>query len=181
MHRKPDYFLLDELKAGNPKAFDAIFVKYYKLLVANAYFYLRDEQEAKDVVQDFLFEFWKKELYMRLEGDIKGYLYRSVQNRCINFHRKQMLVHQKFALIDRKILYDCEEDMEEKERTLNRLQSAMNNLTPQRKEALHRVFFEDKKYQEAADEMGVSINTLKTHLKTGIRNLREKLKTIKPE
>jgi DNA-directed RNA polymerase specialized sigma24 family protein len=37
------------------------------------------------------------------------------------------------------------------------------------------VFIEEKKYQEAADAMGVSLNTLKTHLKIGIKNLREKL------
>lgn len=55
-------------------AYDVIFLKYYKLLCINAYFYLHDEQESKDLVQAFFVQFWKKNIYMRLSGDIKGYL-----------------------------------------------------------------------------------------------------------
>lgn len=174
MYKNPDSVLLKELKSGDEKAFDVLFLKYYKLLIANAYFHLKDEQEAKDIVQEFLFELWDKKLYMKLEGDIKGYLYRAVQNRCINFHRKQALEQRRFAFISRETP-DSQEEAENTELSLSRLRNALDDLTPQRKEALQRVFFEEKKYQEAADEMGVSLNTLKTHLKIGIRNLREKL------
>lgn len=175
MYRQPDSFLLDKLKGGDEKSFDMLFLKYYKLLVANAYFFVRDEQEAKDIVQDFLFEFWHKKLYLRLDGDIKGYLYRSVQNKCINFHRKHVLEQQKYALIAQENLnFDDDEDHWEKDYI--RLQDAIDDLPPQRKEVLHRIYFEEKKYQEAADEMGISMNTLKTHLKIGLKNLREKLK-----
>jgi len=174
MHVKSDDLLLNELKGGNQKAFDGIFHKYFKFLVATAYMYLKDEQEAKDIVQDLLFEFWDKKFYLRLEGDMKGYLYRSVQNKCINYYRKKETERQKTILFVQEV-QNHGEDIYQKEQNLSGLEMAMNNLPPQRKEALKQVFIEEKKYQEAADAMGVSLNTLKTHLKIGIKNLREKL------
>ena len=175
MHRLPDALLLEKLKGGDSKAFDALFLKYYKLLVANAYFFLKDEQEAKDLVQDFLFDFWHKNLYVRLEGDIKGYLFRSVHNKCINLRRKQTLQQQKQVFfVQEELPFD--EIESEQEQDYERLQLAIDEMPPQRKEIVHRIYFEEKKYQEAADEMGISMNTLKTHLKIALKNLRKQLK-----
>src|SRR5690606_140738 len=57
----------------------------------------------------------------------------------------------------------------------NRLANALQQLPKQRQVALQMVYFEKKKYQEAASLMGISINSLKTHLKIGIKNLREQV------
>lgn len=170
-----DSYLLKKLKEGEKSAFDAFFRKYYKLLIANAFFYLKDEQEAKDVVQDFLFDFWDKRLYERLEGDMKGYLYRSVQNRCYNLRKRRILEEREagFLALETQVS-EC--GAEEHEEELTQLEEAFEKLPQQRKEALMRVYLEEKKYQEAADEIGISLNTLKTHLKIGLKNLREKLK-----
>lgn len=180
MPSQHDSYLLEKLKKGDKEAFNAFFMKYYKLLVANALFFTKDEQEAKDVVQDFLFEFWHKKLYLRLEGDIRGYLYRSIQHRCFNLQRRKVLEQQGSAIS----AYDeagPEEDNEEKEDRLVRLQKALDDLPPQRREVLQRIYFEEKKYRDAADEIGISLNTLKTHLKIGLKNLREKLKKDSPD
>jgi RNA polymerase sigma-70 factor (family 1) len=175
MLRLPDTLLLEKLKGGDPRAFDALYLKYYKLLVANAYFLLKDDQEAKDLAQDFLFEFWHKRLYLRLEGDIKGYLYRSIYNKCLNLKRKQTLQHQKQVFLMQEEP-SFEENEGRREQDYELLQIAIDDLPPQRREILQRIYFEEKKYQEAADEMGISLNTLKTHLKIALKNLRNQLK-----
>lgn len=156
------------------KAFDTLFVKYYKLMVANCYFFLRDEQEAKDLVQVFFSEIWEKRLYLNMEGDIKGYLYRSIQNRCLNLQRKQTTEQKKqelFIQAEREIVPENKWT----ENQYKQLQDALEDMPMQRREALRMIYFEDKKYHDAANEMGISINSLKTHLKIGLRNLREKL------
>jgi len=175
MNHQPDEQLLQQLKTGQSRAYDAIFLKYYKLLCVNAYFYLHDEQEAKDLVQAFFLEMWEKQIYMRLSGDIKGYLYRSIQNRCLNHIKK------KETLEKRQEVYQLTENMsstetnEEREQTYMKLDNAVGELPNQRKEALKLVYLQNKKYQEAADIMGISLNSLKTHLKIGLKNLREAL------
>jgi len=41
------------------------------------------------------------------------------------------------------------------------------------------VHYQNKKYKEAAYEMGISINSLKTHLKLAIKTMRDGIKTIR--
>jgi RNA polymerase sigma-70 factor (family 1) len=166
--------LLALLKDGDIKAFDSLFLKYYKLLCANAYSLLRDEQEAKDIVQLFFVEMWEKKLFIGLEGDIKGYLYRSVQNRCLNEQRKQLSEQKKQEMfMQSRDTYETEEQWMEREPV--NLQDALLTMPVQRREALQLVYLQNKKYRDAADVMGISINYLKRHLKIGLRVLREKL------
>lgn len=174
MNLHSDEQLLQQLKAGQSKVYDIIFLKYYKLLCVNAYFYLHDEQEAKDLVQAFFLEMWEKKIYMRLNGDIKGYLYRSVQNRCLNLIRKKENEQKKQDNyhLEADAIYEKNEDLEH---TYVKLENAMEKLSKQRNEALKLVYLQNKKYQEAATIMGISINSLKTHLKIGLKNLRETL------
>ena len=174
MNHQPDEQLLQQLKGGQSQAYDAIFLKYYKLLCVNAYFYLHDEQDAKDLVQAFFLEMWERQIYMRLNGDIKGYHYRSVQNRCLNHIKKKETLEKRQEVyhLSEHALCDTGEDMEH---TYAKLDNALGGLPNQRKEAVKLVYLQNKKYQDAADIMGISINSLKTHLKIGLKNLREAL------
>lgn len=177
MNIQSDQQLLQQLKTGDTKAYDAIFLKYYKLLCVNAYFYLRDEQEAKDLVQAFFLEMWEKNIYMRLNGDIKGYLFRSVQNKCLNYIRQQETQSKRQEKLTDYLSNNNDEQQEHSntDGIYTKLDGALNDLSKQRKEALKLVYLQDKKYKEAADIMGISINSLKTHLKTGLKSLRETL------
>src|ERR671913_354562 len=89
MPQQQDIQIVKQLKQGDLSAFDSLFIKYYKLLCASAYFLLKDEQEAKDLVQSLFLDIWEKKLYLHFHDEIKGYLYRAVKNRCINEISKQ--------------------------------------------------------------------------------------------
>ncbi len=173
-----DVYLINKMKLGNYNAFDQMFVKYYKLLCLNAYSFIKDDEEAKEIVQIFFSDFWEKKLYLNMHGEIKGYFYRSIQNRCLNHIRKKEteLKKQKQLAID---LENIDEEAHFSEKTYLQLENVLQEIPKQRREALRIVYFENKKYQEAADSMGISINSLKTHLKLGLKNLRKKMKYLK--
>ena len=82
---------MDRLKEGDESAFEALFEKYYKMLCINAYWFLQQEQEAKDLVQTFFMDIWDKKLYNNFQGDVKGYLHTAVRNRCLNHLKKQRI------------------------------------------------------------------------------------------
>ena len=169
-----DILLLERLKAGDKAAYDAIFLKYYRLLCTNAYFLLEDEQEAKDVVQTFFLEMWDKQLYQSLHGEIKGYLFRAVQNRCLNLLKKRQYQQRELAA------YSLEQERLQGPGVpagiYQQLEMAISELPAQRQQAFRLVYLQQKKYQEVADEMGISVNSLKTHLKIAMKFLRETLK-----
>src|SRR5690606_2512482 len=164
------------LKAGDVRAYNTLFMKYYKLCCVNAYFYLKDEDEAKEVVQAFFVDLLENRGYMRLEGDIKGYLYRSIKNRSLNRIRTvEREAKRTERLIRDELSLGSTEEQKGKEKMYDKLQDAFSLLSMQRKEALKLVYVKEKRYQEAADQMGISINSLKTHLKIGLKKLREAL------
>ena len=174
MKHHSDSYLLTILKEGDTRAFDMLFLKYYKLLCAVAYSTLRDQQEAKDIVQVFFVEMWEKKLFLRLEGDIKGYLYQSVLNRCLNQQRKTLTEQKR-----QRMFVQSWEEQEPEEQWMENVQTglkdALLDMPLQRREALRLVYLQEKKYSDAAEVMGISINSLKTHLKLGLKVLREKL------
>jgi RNA polymerase sigma-70 factor (ECF subfamily) len=55
------------------------------------------------------------------------------------------------------------------------LQRALGELPVQRLQAFKLVYMEDHQYREAAKEMGISINSLKSHLKLALKFLRMRL------
>lgn len=172
-----DKHLLDRLRNGDRNAYDEIFVKYYHMLCINALFYLKDEEEAKDLVQHFFLDFWEKKLYLGLNGEIKGYLYRSIQNSCFNYIRDKGVQQRRIEKIQAEQDDDNLVEFKMVRETLYiAVERAMYDLPTRRRDALNMVYLQSMRYQEAADLMGISINSLKTHLKMGLKNLRDKMK-----
>jgi len=180
MNHLPDTVLLTQLKRGEVKAFDALFLKYYKMLCIHAYFYLKQEDEAKEMVQQLFVDFWEKKGYAHLSGDIKGYLYQSIKNKCLNQLRKQSNAQKVIIQLQRETVLEGQGEYRgDAERVYRLLDKALQDLPVQRREALTMVYLQDKRYQEAAHIMQISVNSLKTHLKLGLKNLRDRFKKNK--
>lgn len=151
--------------------YDLIFTKFYKFVFVKALFIIKDRQETEDVVQCFFIDLWKNKQYLTLRSEMKGYLYTAIRNRSLNYLRDKETDRKR----KENLLVDFDESVESKEEPpeyIMPLIKALNELPNQQKHALEIVYMQDKKYQEAADMMGISINSLKTHLKTGLKALR---------
>lgn len=177
MLAQQDIQLLYRLKEGDLTAFDELYLNYYKLLCTSAYFYVKNEQEAKDLVQSLFLDIWDKQLYRHFHEDIRGYLFRAIKNRCIN-HLKWQKVQDR-----RNKGYAASQDLtgisyaEAAPDSYQQLHIALEDMAGQKKLAIQMVYMHGKRYQEAADDMRISINSLKTHLRTGLKILRGEIKS----
>ena len=174
-----DTQIVERLRKGDLSAYDILFAKYYKLLCVSAYFFLHDEQDSKDIIQTLFLDIWEKKLYLHFHDDVKGYLYRAVKNRCLNQISKQKTKHKNhnaFAELQPKevLLHD-----EPAPDFYGQIRSTLEDLACQKRVAIQMVYAKGKNYQDAADEMGISINSFKTHLKTGLKILRHGVKNNK--
>jgi len=172
MAPQQDILLVCRLKEGDLTAFDELYLKYYKLLCVSAYFFLKNEQESKDLVQTLFLDIWDKQLYTRFHDDIKGYLFRAIKNRSLN-HLKNQLVQYKrregYAELQDDAGSPYTEGLPD---YYQQLYAAMEDMSGQKRTAIQMVYMQGKRYQDAADSMRISINSLKTHLKTGLKILR---------
>ncbi len=85
-----DIELMDLLKSSDHAAFTEIFHRYSSLLYSHAYNKLRNETEARDVVQEIFVLLWAKREELDLKTNLPGYLYTAVRNNIFNIlkHKK---------------------------------------------------------------------------------------------
>jgi RNA polymerase sigma-70 factor (ECF subfamily) len=172
-----DTQIMELLKTGNKDALELLFKKYYKLLIVSAFYILKDEMEAEDTVQAFFVDLWERQLFHNINSSLKAYLTTAVRNRCLKKVEKETLLQKRIANYQYTIS-EIEEEQEVPEQEIN-VEKMLANLSIQRLQAVTLVHYQKKRYKEAAFEMGISINSLKTHLKLAIKTLREGLKNAR--
>jgi RNA polymerase sigma-70 factor (ECF subfamily) len=179
MHEFDDNELLALLKEGSLEAYEVLFKKYYKLLCLQAAFLLKDQAKAEDLVQELFIEVWSKKMYRQIEQSLKAYLYRAVRNKCLNEIRESKRMKHKLEEYWEYRLKKKEPAWLEQKELASNINNVLQEFPSQRLRAFTLVYMENKRYQEAADEMGVSINSVKTHLRLALQVLRDRLETFR--
>lgn len=169
--------LLNRLRSGDQKAFKELYMGYYKPLCMKAYLVLKDEEQAEDVVQDVFEKLWKKKSFPENTLSLEAYLSRVVRNACYDQLKKAKRMDGDIEDV-RQLSPDPFETMALKE-LMQHLDASMDDLPKQCKRIFDLVYLENKKYQEVAEIMDVSINTVKTQLKRGLAKLRQSMKRYK--
>lgn len=157
--------------------FTSVFAKSYAGLVFFSFNIIGDKEEAEDVVQNAFVSYWNCKDDLGYEPKVvKGFLYTTVRNLCLDLLRHRLVV-QKFRgqLEDDPI----EENFVEKEiiraEVLSEIFNAIELLPSGCRQILEMSYLEGKKNQEISDELGVSINTVKTQKQRALQLLKLKL------
>lgn len=153
---------------------ELIFKKEYKQLCILSYFYLKDIDEAEDVVQDIFVKIIEQNKYEELRN-IKSYLKTAVRNASLKHIQKKKEV----SLVNEYQLFYNQSFTEEQEKQAlnNKLEiyKKLNLLPEQCKLVFLLCVIDGLKYKEAADFLNISVNTVKTQMKKAYKILRESL------
>lgn len=167
--------LLILLQKGNEKAFTAIYERYHKLLYVLAYKYLKDNDTAKDAVQQIFLKLWESRSLFNIHINLRNYLYTMLKNHLLNEIRNNYTSLEKnYELAQETIEYENEilSKLEEVEMT-EQLYRAIYNLPEQKKAVCLYKLKDCLSNQEIAEKMQISIPTVKTHYSQAIKLLRE--------
>lgn len=150
-------------------AFKEIFHDFYASQVLFANKILNSEHDAKDIVQEVFLKIWNNNPKFKNEISFKAYLYISTRNSCIDFLRKKK--PQINSLENAK---DVESDVNEvvKEEAFRLLDKAIEALAPQSQKII-RMSMSGMSMNEIADELKISVNTVKTLKARSYKILRE--------
>lgn len=160
---------------GDEKAFEAIFNEYYKTLVSYSMRHGLEQMEAEDVVIEMFHHVWQIRQEIESPAALHTLLYTATRNRSLNVLRN--LQNRKRLLEEN---YRPEEEEEPRdyvaEEEMSRLlDEAVAQLTGQCKVVVTDLL-KGKSLQEIADEMGVSVNTVKTYKARAIDALKDLLR-----
>ena len=128
-------------------------------------------------VKDIFVKLWENKGDWSDWDNVNGYLRNAVKNSCLN-HLKHQQVKEKF---EQEYLYDLSTEESSPEEYLDLISKLVDQLPPQRKRILEMSVVASKSNQEIANALGLSINTVKDHLKKAYAFLKEKMKEEIPK
>jgi RNA polymerase sigma-70 factor (family 1) len=171
----PDQNILQKVTQGDENAFATLY-NYYKIPALRfTVSLLKDEEEAENMVQDVFLKIWMKREHIKPDHNFNSYLFTCLRNMAFDYFKKveksDYLRRQYMELI--KIAADDEK--EEKERQIHLVQTAIDSLSLKRKQILRLNIEEGKSYQEIAEFLRISKNTVKNQLVKAKQILREKV------
>jgi RNA polymerase sigma-70 factor (family 1) len=167
-----DQLILD-FKSWKADSFKPFFESFYPSLCLFANKYTRDHEAALDIVQEAFVYIWNKKGDVDSINSAKAYLFKYVRNRSLNYlrdHEKQKSLN--FEQLDSEIFF---RDNLIEEETYRTIYDAIKNLPPQGQRVIE-LSLDGYKNQEIADELNISVNTVKTIKLRAFKAMREELK-----
>jgi RNA polymerase sigma-70 factor len=169
--------ILVKINQGDEAGLEGLFVLYYKPLCVFALNFIDSYEEAEDLIQDLFVKFWERRGNTAFQGSLRAYLFSSVQHNCIKLIKSRRKYHfdgienYEDLLEDKYTSVEMEEERE-------RLYAEIEKLPEQCRKVFEAIILKDMKYKEAAELLGLSVNTVKTHLARAMKQLRSSLHII---
>ena len=171
----PSESILDLLKKDESGAFRLLFDRYYHNLLLYCYHILDDLETAEDIVQDCFVNLWNSKRLHSFSGDLDRFIFKMVKNQAFLFlreYKKRYNIQVSFSQESEISHYDT---LDESSKEIELLYQTIDKLPEKCRKVFLMACLNDKTYQEVADELGTSINTVKTQMKTALKFLRENL------
>ena len=157
--------------------FENLFRSEYKGMLLFALRFVKEEEAAKEIVQEAFISLWERRESIDPERQVKSYLSTSVRNRCLNYLRDNKRFNG--TLLTLENLNPAPSTEEHDRLELNELSIQIYNAIAELPEKCREVFqlnrFENMKYQEIANHLQISVKTVETQMSKALAHLRKKV------
>ena len=140
-----DEELMQEIKADNMFAFDVLYKKYCKRVYKFGYSILKSPEESENLMQDVFLNLWENRHKVEKDSSIKSYVFTITYNSAISIIRKKAR----------------ESEFVEYLKSLQEINEEPVNV--------------ELEYNEIAELLNLSVNTIENHMSRALKTIREKL------
>ncbi|MFC0773394.1 RNA polymerase sigma factor [Terrimonas alba] len=159
---------------GEERGFDYYFRQWYPSLCFFANRYIQQPQAAEEIVSDAYLKVWKRHAQFTNEKVLRSYLYTTVRNGCLSWLEKEKkIVIPPTTAPDKTML----EHMIHAE-VMQDIYRHMQALPHQCKTVFTRLYIDGKSVKETAEEMNLSVSTVKTQKARALAYIKGKLRPL---
>lgn len=168
----------NDLQFHDIESYEALFKEHYAGLRLFATRILQDQDAAEDVVQEVFLNLWRKRKSLMIKTSVQSYLFSAVRNGCHNNIRHHKIVdrHEKRLLGQDKV----ENQNGYQQLVLREVSEAITETIKSFPDHTQQMFsmsrFEQLKYKEIAEKLGISVKTVEAHIGRVLKALRTNLK-----
>ncbi|MEO0066165.1 MAG: hypothetical protein RI983_1491 [Bacteroidota bacterium] len=168
-----DNDLLKKYQSDLNKEWLGILLQRYTLLLLGVCMkYLKNEEEAKDAVQQIFLKALN-ELEKYQVDYPKSWLYKIACNHCLMKIRDRKSTIELDQQDEKLFITDTDKEyIAEKEINLNLLEEALEELNQEQKSCITLFYHHKKSYQQISDITGYSLLKVKSNIQNGKRNLK---------
>ena len=154
---------VEQLKKGDKEAFNHLVKKFYAACLRKATAYTKEENTAKDLVQEALVQAYLSIDKLEDTSKFQAWLMGILRNVCNNYHRRKQNPH--LNLPDE--LFQVPEEtlaVEENESIKRRVRNAISQLSHKNKEVIEAFYFDNLSIEEIARYYDLSVSATKVRL-----------------
>lgn len=138
---------------------------YYKL----AYFYMKNEHDALDILQEMIIVVYKE--IPKLKKLSSFYIWS--KKILVNLCKKELFKNNRFEEIDEGLSLE-EEGFKEAENRIY-LKTLIESLNENQKEAIKLKYYLDYSYEEIANFLEIPLGTVKSRINKGLNKIRKNI------
>ena len=159
---------------------EQLFTQLYAQLCRYAFTVLKNSADSEDVVQGVFLHLIEKQQTIDIRVSAKSYLYKMVHHAALNHLRKEATEKRyqlQSANTDDVVQADVfAEESQHEIRT--RIDSVLDQLTPQCRIVFVKSRAGNMKYSEIADALGISVKTVEAHMSKALKIVRSALRVF---
>jgi len=172
--------LCNRLKKGDKKALDEIYVMYYNMIFRFAVSYLKDEDDAMDIVQETFIKLWESRKKLKNNTQLKSLLFTVTKNAILSLFRKNSTESKYLAYLSDKLVVNSSGTTEQTD--FHFLQVQYEKLIPQLPPKRRKIYLlsrkEGLKNKEIAKEKGISEKTVENQISKSLAFFKENLDRV---
>jgi len=177
-NNKSNTELIKLLKKGDIAAFDAIYNQYCHKLHQFVFMYLKQEEDAEEVVQEVFIKIWESREKVDVYLSFESFLFTIAYNSTMSLLRKRVSETKSREYLKSLQKIETEEkviDEIQYNELNNKVQSLLEQLTPRQSEIYLLSREEGLSHKEIAIKLNISESTVNNHLVTILKFLKSNI------
>lgn len=176
-----DNKIIELIKQGDIVAFNTLFKSVYLPLYIHCRKFIADPEEAKDILQNVFLRFWEKREEIDIHTSLNAYLYRAIQNECLNYLRSTRTIetsqYESLGADKQEAVEDNDPYSELSMLEIEAItEKTIEELPDQCKSIFKLSRVNGLKNQEIANKLDISVRTVETQIYRALKILKSRLK-----
>lgn len=166
--------MIERLKRDDEEAFGLLYIRYKPKVIFFCLRFVYSRELAEDVFQEVFSTIWQMRHHLDVNRNFSNYVYTLTKNKIINLLREinqHTLLKERLMDVMMKETTDLADDYAFHELS-EYLQNALSELSPRQQEIFFLSREENLSHKEIASQLGISQNTVQTHIYVTLKKIR---------
>lgn len=172
-----DSTLAASIKAGDQKAFQEFYKRYYPTLRAYLFRMGFDKERAQDIIQQAFLYIWEHRDGIKPDKSLRAYIFRMAYTRGLNAHRDSARFDTSEMLSELPASAADPHDDTQYSLMQQQLGKCIQALPERRRLTFELCFLQELSYKEAAEVMQVSVKTIENNMTAALKSIRVCMKS----